>query len=402
MATDSKRKIRIGIYDLGRQGGSTRYLHDLLSALPRDQYEIYFFPAEAAAVYGFPVPETSPSLPCTAAEKSERRLAQILWRCLPSSWRLAAGLARETFALAREIRLLDIDVFHSNYTGFEIAPIAARLAGVRTVAGIFHNLPSEGFITSRWIQLFFENLSGWCLTIPVAVSKATAQEWETRCRTLRNRFRVIYNGVDIKSIQQAANFPTTRAELGIPIDSHVLLVAARLHPMKGIRYLLEAMPTILAEYPSTILLLVGDGPERKLLEEQVVKQNIGNAIKFLGWRDDALRLIPLANIVVQPSVNLETFGYTLTEAMVLGKPVIATDVGGMPEIVEHGETGLIVPRRNSQALADAIIDLLNDPTKATRFGQAGQQRVETLFPMKKMQSQTIALYEQLSSNLSKN
>ena len=103
------------------------------------------------------------------------------------------------------------------------------------------------------------------------------------------------------------------------------------------------MPAILARHPKTMLLLAGDGSERQRLGTQITQLGIGEHVRFLGWRDDALRVLALADIVIQPSVNLETFGYTLVEAMALGKPVIATDVGGMPEVVEHEHTVLIVP-----------------------------------------------------------
>jgi glycosyltransferase involved in cell wall biosynthesis len=393
------KQIYIGIYDLGREGGSSRYLKDFLGGLSADEYEIVFFPPEAAATYGAPVSRNTPQTLPVTDHKSPITLHRRLWNCLPQSLRLAVGLMRDTIVLARQIRAAHVDLFHSNYTGFEIAPIAARLAGVKKVVGIYHNLPSEGFITNRWVQLFFENLSGWCLTAPVAVSKATATEWEARCRTLRGRFRVIYNGVDIEAIQHAVNPPATRAELLIPNDALVLLVAARLHPMKGITYLLNAMPTVLKKFPQTILLLVGNGPERQSLEAQIATLHIESSIRFLGWRDDVPRLLALANIVVQPSVNLETFGYTLAEAMALGKPVVATDVGGMPEVVENGVTGFIVPRRNPQALANAIIEFLDNPAKAMRFGEAGWQRVKTLFPLEKMHHETIALYTQPTTKL---
>jgi len=393
-----KLRIRLGIYDLGREGGSTRYLKDLLNGLPADGYEIVFFPPEAATTYVHSSESISPIAPSPldsppSTIRSRPSTLTRLWRCLPQSFRLAVGLVRETIALARQVRKAHVDVFHSNYTGFEFAPIAARLAGVKNVVGIYHNLPSEGFITHRWVQLFFENLSGWCLTTPVAVSKAAATEWEARCRTLRGRFRVIYNGVDIAAIQQAATPPVTRAALGIAEDAPILFVAARLHPMKGINYLLDAMPAILEKHPQTILLLAGDGNERERLQTQADALGITGHVRFLGWRNDVLRLLALADIVVQPS-EWETFGLTLVEAMALGKPCVATAVGGMPEVVEDGVTGLIVPKRDVAALTRAIVALLDDPARARQFGQNGRKRVQDLFQLETMIQQTQALYQE--------
>jgi glycosyltransferase involved in cell wall biosynthesis len=386
--------LRLGIYDLGDQGGSTRYLRDLLTGLPRHEYQIIFFPDEAAKTYGLSASSTSTESEGNVPTPTSRsEFFRKGWRLLPQSWRLAAGYAKETLSLARSIRTANLDLFHSNYAGFEIAPLAARLAGVKKVIGTYHLLPTEEYTTSPWLQRLVENLCGWAIHVPVAVSQSTAKEWEARCRTLRGRFTVIYNGVNIEAIQQAATPPVTPAELGIAADAPILFVAARLHPMKGINYLLDAMPAILEKHPQTILLLAGDGNERERLQTQADALGVTGHVRFLGWRNDVLRLLALADIVVQPS-EWETFGLTLVEAMALGKPCVATAVGGMPEVVEDGVTGLIVPKRDVGALTRAIGALLDDPARARQFGQNGRKRVQDLFQLETMIQQTQALYQE--------
>jgi glycosyltransferase involved in cell wall biosynthesis len=142
-----------------------------------------------------------------------------------------------------------------------------------------------------------------------------------------------------------------------------------------------------------MLLLLGDGPERRDLENQVATLKLEKSTRFLGWQDNALRYIPLADIAILPSVNLECLPYGLMEAMALGKPCVATDVGGMPEVVEDGVTGLIVPKRDVAALTRAIVALLDDPARARQFGQNGRKRVQDLFRLETMIQQTVALYE---------
>lgn len=388
------KRIRLGIYDLGGAGGSSRYLRDLLRAVPQDQFQCVFFPVNPAQPMQAQKPEptrsTSPAGEGTCPV-AKRQLA-LVWHRFPTSLRLATGLFRETLTLARQIRNARLDVFHSNYTGFETAPIAARLAGVRRTVGVYHNLPSEGYVAAKWLQRFVEHLSGWSLTTPIAVSQATAVEWEARCHSLRGRFRVIYNGVDVAEIANQARPALTRIELGIDQDAPILVVAARLHPMKGLQYLLEAMPTILARFPKTMLLLVGDGPERARLQRQADSLGLSNTVRFMGWQQQAPRYLALADVVIQPSVNLETFGYTVAEAMALAKPVVVTNVGGMPELVIHESTGLVVPKRDAQHLAEAITRFLSEPFFGAAAGRNGRARVGECFSLQQMIAKTLEQY----------
>ena len=371
----AKKRLRLGVYTPRVQdgavvvkGGASRYLSELLGKLPKERFDIVFFAEE-----GPPTPPSETPRPQTSR---------------PSPIRLAIGLLRETWELRTRIKAARIDVFHSNYAGFEFAPIAARLAGVKNVVAIYHCLPSEGYTTAPWLQRMFEAWSARSAHVCVAVSGQTKTEWEQRCPALRGRMQLIPYGIDAGKVRQNATPPVTRSELDLPANAPVLAVVARLAPMKGIAHLLDAMPAILEKHPDTRLLLIGDGPERAALEAKANEH-----VHFLGWRNDALRIVPVADIVVLPSVFLETWGFALAEAMALGKPCVATDVGGMQELVADGETGFIVPRRNPQALAEAIGRLLDDPAMAKRFGEAGKKRVEEVFQLDRMVEQTVRVYE---------
>jgi glycosyltransferase involved in cell wall biosynthesis len=390
-------KVRLGIYDLGYGGGTTRYLNDLLTGLPAERFEIVFFPPNTATRQAFGQRDTAASgqeLPTAPVAAPPRSVAGKLWRCAPHSLRLSVGLGREIRRLRQQIRAARLDIFHSNYTGFEFATLAARLAGVKRIVATYHGLPTEA-PANPWLESFFENVGSRCCRRPIAVTEGARRAWEERCRSLRGRFRLIYYGIDAAAVQQAAAVPLTRTQLDLPEDAPVLAVVARLHPMKGIPYLLEAMPQIVQAQPQTRLLLLGDGPDRAALEQQSRAAGLEKSVRFLGWRTDVVKIVPVCDVVVLPSIHTETFGYALADAMALGKPVVGTDVGGVPELVAHNQTGFIVPKRNPAALAQAILALLNNPARARQFGAAGRTRVEQHFPLERMRRETLAVYEEL-------
>jgi glycosyltransferase involved in cell wall biosynthesis len=395
-----KAHIRLGVYLPGVSdpehiplvSGVRRYWRDLLPAIPRNKYEVVFLPD---GLVSSPANRPHPAAGHQTAEHRSRGVLGRLWQLLPSSFRLAVGLLRETLNLRRIIRAASVDIFHSSLAGFEIAPIAARLAGVRVVVATYHNLPSEGYITAAWLQRLVEWLCARSLNVAIANTHNTRTIWENRCPALKSRFRTIPHGLDPGQYLNEARPPARRGEFDLPASVPLLVVPARLHPMKGIHYLLDAMPAILQKHPDAQLLLIGDGGERPALEAHVKRLGLNNAVRFLGWRKDVLRIVSVCDVVVLPSVNLETFGRSLAEAMILGKPCVATNVGGVPEVVEHGVTGYIVPPRDSAALAGAICRLLNDSGLRQQLGQAGRERIANHFSIAHMREQTLLVYRQL-------
>ena len=148
-----------------------------------------------------------------------------------------------------------------------------------------------------------------------------------------------------------------RAEIGVPAGSPVIGVTARLHTIKGHAYLVQALPEVLRSVPDAHVVLTGDGPDRRDLERMVVGAGLGARVHFLGHRTDVPDVTQVYDVAVVPSL-WECLPYVLMEAMALGKPVVASRVGGIPEVVADGVTGTLVPPRDSGALAAAIVDLL--------------------------------------------
>jgi glycosyltransferase involved in cell wall biosynthesis len=170
-----------------------------------------------------------------------------------------------------------------------------------------------------------------------------------------------------------------KEKLGISKNSIVVGTVARLEPIKGIRYLVDAAKIILSlpsSYllPSIYFIIVGDGSERKFLEEKVEKLGLKDKFIFTGMRDDVAELMSIMDIYVQPSIN-EGMGKTIVLAELLGKPVVATNVQGIPSVVINNETGILVPPKDPQKLAEAIVKLINDKDLRIKMGENAKKWV---------------------------
>ncbi|MBA3345708.1 MAG: glycosyltransferase family 4 protein, partial [Gemmatimonadales bacterium] len=186
--------------------------------------------------------------------------------------------------------------------------------------------------------------------------------------------RLVFNGTDLRRFSPDENGADPR------FGPRMIFACRQLFPRKGIRFLIEAFARLKPRFPDAKLVLAGDGFERPELVE--LAQNLGVAadVTFLGWVANSA-LPPYyraAAVSVIPSLE-EGFGIPAAEAMGCEVPVVASDAGGLPEVVEHGVTGLVVPRGDVTALANAIGTLLDDPALRRRMGQAGRQRALRLF-----------------------
>ena len=151
-------------------------------------------------------------------------------------------------------------------------------------------------------------------------------------------------------------------------------------PEKGYRHLVDAAAALDRARPGAHWIFVGDGELRGELEARARRSGIESRVHFTGWRDDVADVLALADVCVLPSES-EGFGRVLVEAMAMGRAVVATAIGGVPDVVVAGETGLLVPPADPAALAEAVRALLDDPARAARFGAAGRARAESTFSL---------------------
>jgi len=163
-----------------------------------------------------------------------------------------------------------------------------------------------------------------------------------------------------------------------PNAAQVVGCVARLHAEKGVMTLVDAFTEVAKRVPDAKLEIYGDGPERDLLERTVAMRKLGGRIVFHGWKDSRSGLYRDFRLLAVPS-RKESFGMAALEAMAYGLPVVGTEVGGLPEVIEDKVTGLLVPAGDADALAEALIRLLEDPGLCRRFGEAGRARAEARF-----------------------
>lgn len=227
-----------------------------------------------------------------------------------------------------------------------------------------------------------------CADKVIAVSKATAEEAVRFYRLPKDRVVTIHNGIDLPS------FTDLRVEE--ENKEHTMLSVGRLSWRKGYKYLIDAMPNVLSEYPNVKLLLISDGDQRTPLQQHVRKLGIENSVLFLG-KVSAERLYSLyheADVYVQPSLY-EPFGIAILEAMSMRKPVVATRVGGIPEIIANEVEGLLVEPGNSLQLARAIKRVFLDSSLRRTLGNNARRRVEKEFTWEAIAKKTLKLYTNL-------
>lgn len=201
--------------------------------------------------------------------------------------------------------------------------------------------------------------------------------------------QTIHSGIDLQRCDTVA----PAAPL-FPAGTRVIGTVGHLAGHKGQRYLIAALPHLLRAHPRIGCALVGTGDLHESLAAQAADLGVSDHVKFTGFRRDVLSLIQQFEVFVFPSVQ-EGLGTSILDAMALYKPVVATRVGGIPEIVQDGVTGLLVPPQNPDALAHAIQYLLEHPEQGEKFGAAGRQRVAQHFTAERMAAKNLHVYQQL-------
>jgi len=210
----------------------------------------------------------------------------------------------------------------------------------------------------------------------------------------RHRVGVIHNGIAVGPVPGAAERHAARAALGLDASAVVVGTAARLDPVKDLGALVAALATARAQRPDLSLVVVGDGPERVALEAAAHAQGVAGAVQFTGYRVDVRQLLPAFDLYVNCSVS-EGVSLTILEAMAAGLPVVATSVGGTPEVVVDGSTGRLVPARAPAALSAALLALAGDEGLRRQWGAAGRSRVESAFTIERMTDDYVRVYDRL-------
>ena len=204
---------------------------------------------------------------------------------------------------------------------------------------------------------------------------------------------LIYNGIDLARYDQMVPCCTLREEYGLPPEGPLVGVVARLEQEKGHPTLIDAWPRVLASFPAATLLMIGEGSRLDALTTQVRDLGLERSVIFTGRRDDVPEVTKSLDVAVLPSYR-EAQGLTILEAMALSRPVVASNVGGIPEMIEDGRTGLLVRPHDPTALADAILRLLRDHPLADTLARAGHDMVHERFCVELMVRAVESIYDE--------
>ena len=223
----------------------------------------------------------------------------------------------------------------------------------------------------------------------IAVSRAIAQILE-QDGIAANRIEVVHDGVNLGYIDKQP-VVDAHAAFWLPHGAPLIGNVAALAPHKGQRHLIDAMHLVVREMPDARLVILGDGELRDTLQQQIADLGLERHVTLTGFRQDALGLIRSLDLFVTSSIT-EGLGSSTLEAMASGRAVVGTSVGGIPEVVEDEVTGLLVPPRDPEALATAMVRLLRDPAVRDQMGTAGRARVVSEFSVEALVQKTVKVY----------
>lgn len=271
--------------------------------------------------------------------------------------------------IAKHCRNEKVDVLHCHQYSPWFYGVLARLffPKLRIILsehGRFH--PDIASAKRRWFNRLFAPLSHRLIAVSPAVTEALV----TVDAFPRRRVEVVYNGIAVN--RPNASKADLRHELGLEADALYVILCARFDPIKWMEGLVAAFALVKQRQPRARLILVGDGPEKTKIEKAVLAAGLENEVLMPGFRQDIAKWLVASDIYTLPSLS-EGTSVSLIEAMALGLPAVATRVGGTPQVLDEGRTGLLVPKADLNALAEGLLTLLNDAAMRQRMGEAAKQ-----------------------------
>lgn len=306
-----------------------------------------------------------------------------------TSPRALLATARGERALLQLVRQSGFDLVHAH--GHKVNLLTRLLGGLPGVPPVINQLTGDVHMHSRLLRIL-ESATVSRADAIVASCSRFAEEYHAI--TARPVF-ISHYGLNVAAFESQLTGADRKA-LGLPEESLLVGMVAHMYPsrfgafrsigVKGHEVLLTAARTVLAQFPSTHFIIVGDefvgsGAYRESLEKLAISLGIAERVRFLGHRDDAADLVAACDVVAVPSLA-ESASYAAIEAGLLSKPVIASDVGGLPDTVRHDRTGLLVPPRDPNALAQALLTLARDPIRRGRLGDAARQHCLRTFDVR--------------------
>jgi glycosyltransferase involved in cell wall biosynthesis len=371
-------------------GGAEKSLCELIAHLDRDRFEpviIHRPGAEWLRYADRADAERRPGIP--PSDLYTARRTELGGGKLAGLRRLCAAVPL-LLELSSEIASVGPSLVHTNSTKMHLlAGAAARIRGLPVVWHMRDLMTDEG--ARAWLRRGVDRIRPEV----IAISEAVASQFEGMPCTVR----VVPNGIPIERFEPGPPPEGLGEELALPDGSPIACVVGRLTPWKGHRTLLRAWPEVTARVPDAHLLIVGEvafwddsyADELRALADEL---GVSGSITWAGFRDDVPDLLRLVDLLVLASKD-EPFGRVVIEGMAAGLPVVATKSGGVPEIVVEGQTGLLVPPEQPLPMADAIAQMLADPSLAEAMGAAGRERAEERFDVRRVARQVGEIYDEI-------
>jgi glycosyltransferase involved in cell wall biosynthesis len=326
----------------------------------------------------------------------EARRLKVTVHCLPKRFRGDPG---PLLGLVRVIRRHRIDIVHTHMTsGNFYGRVAARLSGRSGLVSTLHYVDREALpFLPRVLQRLFFDGDFWMARMCDRIVTTSEHLRRTLLeRGISDRKLVtILNGVNLDSTRvdrHAAD--RLRDELGIVRGTPVVGIVGRLVPVKNQALFLRVAREVLDRGVRARFVVVGDGPLREPLRALRHQLALDEHVVFAGFRDDVMTLLSIFDLCLLTS-NSETSAYGVSEPMAMGRPVVATAVGGVPELIEHGVDGWLCPARDAAALADAVCALLADPAAAARMGERAARKVRERLSLDPMMGRLEQVYRQV-------
>jgi glycosyltransferase involved in cell wall biosynthesis len=295
------------------------------------------------------------------------------------------------FHLFRLFRKEQYDLLHTHNSRADVYGIlAGKMAEIKVTMASIHGYQRYDqinplFKIRGWI---LRNFSDCVITISDALKDLIAENEGID----RKRMVTVYYGLE--HLHSGEGGLTVRREFNLDPDTPLLVDVGRLIPVKSHDTLIRALTRIIPSFPNLRLFIIGEGILKEELKELVRTLGLEDHVIFTGYREDVSRFMKDADLFIFPTLG-EGFGLVLLEAMVFKKPVVATRVMSIPEIVEDGRSGLLVPPRHPEELADAILQLLNDKKRAESFGNRGFDILSSKFSIERMVKETEQIYDRL-------
>ncbi|MEW6009198.1 MAG: glycosyltransferase family 4 protein [Candidatus Omnitrophota bacterium] len=367
------------------KGGSSKILLDIAKILNRDNFSIKIISGKTFN----PQQDLSKFSNETGIEiffvNSLQREINIFLDCLA---------LLKLYFLIRKVRP-DIVHTHTSKAGF-LGRLAARLAGAPKIIYMPHGHVFYGYANPflTWLFIILERFAACFTDVIITLTDIDREEFLRRKIGSKDKFVTIPNGINIKDYEMLndAAVVKLRKDLDIPENFNIITTISRLEPIKGIEIFIKAIAKVNETFHNFRALIVGDGILRNRLMKLARELRLDEGIMFLGYRGDIKDIIYLSDVIVNSALN-EGQGLVILEAMACSRPVIATKVGGVPEVIIDNQTGILVESGNYEQLATAIIKVLKDKDLATRLGVEAKKRLELEFSQEEMINRIRGLYK---------